>query len=105
LQFRSWILEIAQGSDARAVSMRETLELPLIADTGQVAFVQGDSLLCGQAAAAAAAVQGDDVQAPTPVFLLRVGANRYFAFNYKAQYNRVGFPLFDEDFRHIITVT
>jgi hypothetical protein len=71
-------------------------------DTSAVVFVTAaDSVTCRLAAEAHARHHGDDITNPPPVYVLRVGATRYFVFNYTKMGEYHIYSIFDQDFEHV----
>ena len=83
--FRVWIQELATTADSEEAEMRDSLKLPRLADTSLVAF-ETDPAICARAAEAFARATRDTTRPARPVYLLRVGPDRYIAWNY----SRVG---------------
>ena len=96
--FRTWIVELTTSADSERVEMRQALQLPQTADSSAVAF-ETDPRICTRGAAAMAAVQKDSAQPPSPVYLLRVGADRYIAWNYSRAGEFFEYYVFDRTFK------
>jgi hypothetical protein len=70
---------VTATSDSLLLDTATRFDLPCVADTA-VAFVT-DSTVCAQAAYAHAVAGRQDTTRPSPVYVLRVGSTRCFAFN------------------------
>ena len=94
--FRSWVVAIANGTDASSIRTRQQIGIPTIADSA-IYFVS-DSSLCALAAKRHAALVGDDSLNPPRVYLLRIGSERYAAFNGTAAGEFFKYYFFDTSF-------
>lgn len=94
--FRNHVSEVATGTDSASIETRTLWNIPAVADS-QVAFVS-DSAKCERAAHAHAVAANLDTTNPPPVFLIRVGPTRYFAFNGQRVGEFMLYYLFDSAF-------
>jgi hypothetical protein len=94
--FRAYVIQLTASSDSVEQATRTSAQLPAVADTAQIAFVN-DSTVCSQAAEAhaVAANQSGD---PLPVYVLRVSATRYVVFNATSVGEYMVYYIFDENF-------
>lgn len=102
VMFRNYVVQVATGTDSTSISLRTSWNIPEVADTS-VVFVT-DSVLCSSAAIAQASVEGDDVNNPPPVHLLRVGTTRYVAWNYSRRSEYYEYLVFDTEFQLLSTI-
>ena len=94
--FRQFIASVASGTDSLSVKQRLSFNMPTASDTA-IVFVS-DSTICAQAAAANAVASGLSATDPAPVHVLRVGATRYFVWNYQTIGEFLVYHLFDNNF-------
>jgi hypothetical protein len=97
--FREWAVGVATGADSTA-GERTALGITVLPDTA-IAFVT-DSTLCDTAAHKHAIQARQDTIAPPPVYLLRLGATRYVAFNGARSGEFHSYFVFDQAFTFLL---
>lgn len=94
--FRSYVIELTTTSDSVEQVTRTSAQLPIVADTTQIAFIS-DSTICAQAAVAHALAANQSGDA-LPVYVLRVSSTRYVIFNGSSVGEFLVYYIFDENF-------
>jgi hypothetical protein len=99
-EFRSYVIELVTSGDSGSAALRQTLRLPSLRDTAEVAF-ETDPIVCGAVAAALAIAQSDTASGARAAYVLRVGGERYVAWNYEKVGEFFSYYVFDRNMKLI----
>lgn len=92
--FRSYIIELVTSADSGDMALRDTLRLPPLRDTTAVVF-ETEPTVCSTVATALASAQRDSTSGGTAAYVLRVGTDRYVAWNYERVGEFFAYYVFD----------
>ena len=101
--FRSYVVEVAMGTDTESAELRTGWDIPRVSDPTQVSFVP-DSIACDKAARAHAVAAQQDTLHPYPVWLLEVGKSRFIAFNGAKTGEFLTYFVFDQKFKLVSAI-
>ena len=77
---RAYVIELVTSDDSGTAVLRDKLKLPSLRDSSAVEF-ETDPRICGTVVMALAKAQHDSTSVPTSAYILRVGSERYVAWN------------------------